>query len=105
MSSIVTTNTVSIPSIRKIAATVFSQYPVKRAFLFGSQARETATVNSDVDILVTLEQPLGLIAFNRMVGELSDQLGVSVDVATTKSFDKDMAGFVLDDLTPIYERA
>ena len=84
---------------------MFSRYPVARAFLFGSMARGSAAPASDVDMLVSLEQPLGLIAFNQMSDELSDALDRPVDIATTKAFDKDIAGFVLEDLTPIYERA
>ena len=40
----------------------FRDKPVLRAYLFGSQVRKEADVDSDIDILVELEysQPIGL---------------------------------------------
>jgi len=40
----------------------FSDKPVKKAYLFGSYARNEAKSNSDIDILVELDytQPIGI---------------------------------------------
>jgi predicted nucleotidyltransferase len=105
MQAVMRTDRHTIDAVKTAAAAVFSRYPVKHAFLFGSRARGSALPESDIDVLVSLERPLGLIEFNTMADELSDALQSTVDITTTKAFDKDIAGHVLEDLTPIYERA
>lgn len=55
-------------------------YGVRSMALFGSVARNEATPESDVDILVEFEQPIGLFEFVRLQMELEAILGVSVDL-------------------------
>lgn len=42
----------SIPQLQQMLAPVFHQYGVRRAVLFGSYGKGTATEKSDVDLLV-----------------------------------------------------
>ena len=62
-----------------------AQYGVTRLALFGSTARGEAGADSDVDLLVELERPLGF-AFVGLATELEEQLGHPVDLATFNSF-------------------
>ena len=62
-----------------------AQFGVTRLALFGSIARGEASVDSDVDLLVELERPLGF-AFVDLATELEKQLGRPVDLATFNSF-------------------
>lgn len=57
------------------------QYGAARLALFGSHANGTAREDSDVDLLVELEKPLGL-GFMRLAGDLEELLGKRVDLAT-----------------------
>lgn len=57
------------------------RYGVTRLALFGSHANGTAREDSDVDLLVELEKPLGL-GFVRLAGDLEELLGRQVDLAT-----------------------
>lgn len=49
--------------------------------IFGSYARESATENSDIDVMVQLKNPLGWSFFD-LTYYLEDLLGKKVDVLT-----------------------
>lgn len=61
--------------------TITQKYHIKRIAIFGSVARNEETELSDVDILVELEQPIGL-DFVLLGDELEELLGLKVDVVT-----------------------
>lgn len=55
----------------------------RRAFLFGSVARNEATPSSDVDVLVEFEPGSSLFDLMHLEEELRELLGVPVDVVST----------------------
>ncbi len=57
------------------------EYGVERIGLFGSFASGTASDDSDVDVVVEFQQPLGF-RFMDLVEELEQLLGRKVDVLT-----------------------
>ena len=57
------------------------KYGVVKIALFGSFAKGTAKEQSDVDLLVELEEPLGL-EFVALADHLESVLGRKVDIAT-----------------------
>ena len=61
------------------------QLGVKSLALFGSVARAEATANSDIDILVDLEQPVTFDQYMDIKFYLEDHLKASVDLVTWKS--------------------
>ena len=63
-----------------------SKYGVKKIALFGSFARDTATEESDIDIVAEFDQPLGL-QFVALCDELESLLGRKVDVLTPSSIE------------------
>jgi len=54
---------------------VLGQFGVSRLSLFGSVARDEATDESDVDLLVEFDRPVGLFHFFRVRHYLEDILG------------------------------
>lgn len=58
---------------------------VESLTLFGSVARDEARPDSDVDLLVEFQQPVGLFAFFRLQHYLEEILGCSVDLGTSKA--------------------
>ena len=63
----------------------FRDKPVKKAFLFGSFAKGTATSHSDLDILVELDQNHSMgLEFIQMKLDLEVLLKKEVDLVTTK---------------------
>ncbi|MBZ8183099.1 nucleotidyltransferase family protein [Oscillatoria salina] len=63
----------------------FDEFAVKALFLFGSVARGEATVDSDVDVLVEFDRPVGLFTLLGLQSYLEELLGCSVDVGTLSS--------------------
>lgn len=61
------------------------QFGVKQLALFGSFAAGTAKKNSDVDLLVEFDRPMGL-KFVRLSEYLEKLLGRKVDVLTKEGF-------------------
>ena len=56
------------------------RYPIREIGVFGSYVRGEQTDGSDLDILVDLEAGVGLFALAGLQQDLSDALGVKVDL-------------------------
>jgi uncharacterized protein len=94
------------PQQLSIIRAYFAARPVKRAWLFGSYARGEADANSDVDLLVDLDesQKIGWeIAL--WPADLREQLGVSaVDLVPERSLYSNLRPFISQDQQLIYEK-
>jgi predicted nucleotidyltransferase len=83
----------------------FSDKPVKRVYLFGSYARNTAVEgSSDIDILLELDysKPIGMKFFSYQ-RELEDILHSKVDVVTSDGLSKYVQPYIEKDKILIYE--
>ena len=58
------------------------RFKVKEIGIFGSFVRGEEKDTSDLDILVELQRPVGLIKFVGLQNYLSDELGEKVDLVT-----------------------
>jgi len=56
-----------------------------RIGVFGSYARGENSVESDLDLLVSFKDPIGLLKLVQIQHELEDKLGLSVDLVTENS--------------------
>jgi len=77
---------------RKKVLEILNQYQtelqemgVKSLALFGSVARDEATPESDVDILVEFNRPMGLFGLIEVQNRLEELLGCKVDLGTLDS--------------------
>ncbi|MDY6786062.1 MAG: nucleotidyltransferase family protein [Cyanobacteriota bacterium] len=70
-------------------------FAVKTLWLFGSVARDEAHAESDVDLLVEFEKPVGLLTFIRLKQYLEESLSCSVDLGTPNSLRPDLKETVL----------
>ena len=61
------------------------RFGVVRLTLFGSFARDEATQESDVDLLVEFDKPVGLFSFLELQSHRETLLGCAVDLGTLKS--------------------
>jgi len=66
--------------LRQRKPTLQERFKVKEIGIFGSFVRGEETDTSDLDILVELEKPVGLIKFVGLQNYLSDELGEKVDL-------------------------
>ncbi len=62
-----------------------TEYNVKTIGVFGSVAREEARSESDIDVLVEFEPPIGLFKFLELEELLSERLGGKVDLVSRKA--------------------
>lgn len=83
----------------------FSERPIKRAFLFGSYARNDTNKDSDVDILVELDydQHIGM-KFFAFQPDLEKILNKKVHVVSDYGISKHVRPFIERDKILIYER-
>ena len=83
----------------------FRDKPVFKAYLFGSQIRNEAKSDSDIDILVELDysQQIGL-KFIKMQLDLQDILKTRVDLLSDKAVSKYIRHFIENDKVLIYEK-
>lgn len=94
----------SLQEIKQKIVPILRSSNVEYAGIFGSVARGEDRPDSDVDILVRLGRPTGLVSYIRLINNLEEVLKKKVDVVTENSLRKDMKSNVIKDLKPIYER-
>ena len=90
----------SLDHIRQVLAEYFADKPVRRVQVFGSYARGEATEESDLDLLVEMERPVGWEFFDYS-RDLEQKLGIKVDVGTVVS--DYMMRYIKKDLITLYE--
>ena len=71
---------VTVESVREALADVLPVYHVRRAYLFGSQARGEATRESDVDLAFEEYVPYTLGDRRAVEKALRERLGTDVDI-------------------------
>ena len=72
-----------------------NKYGVKSLAIFGSVARNEATEESDIDILVEFSQPVGLFEFVRIKAHLEKILNRPVDLVTPEALKKQLKEQIL----------
>ncbi len=93
----------TIQDIGLRCAPLFKRYGVTRASIYGSTARGEDRSDSDIDLVVSLEKPVGLFKFYAMNDQLEEVLGRKVDLSTPKSLNPRLASRIAGDLKVIYE--
>lgn len=95
-------NLKSIVDIQAGIQGVFGKYPIKRASLFGSYARQEAQAESDIDILVEFSSSVSLIQFVTIQLELEDNLGKKVDLVELSTLKPQLKANILKEQMVIY---
>jgi uncharacterized protein len=85
---------VAIQSLDKIKPELHARFGVTRLALFGSTARDTAQVTSDIDILVSFDGPATSKKYFGVQFLLEDLLGCKVDLVTDKALRPELKSFV-----------
>lgn len=74
------------------------KYGVTEIGVFGSYVKGKQGENSDVDILVTLEQPISLLTFSEMGHYLEDLLDIRVDLVMKKTLKLHIGQHILEEV-------
>lgn len=77
----------NLEKIKKSIAPVAEKYGLRNVYIFGSYARNEATENSDVDILIDREGSniRGLFGMNALYNDLKQALRKEIDLVTVQS--------------------
>lgn len=94
----------TIEEVKQKAGPILERHGVTYAAVFGSLARGEDHPQSDVDILVRLGRPIGMIGYMQLVENLEQSLQKKVDLVTEQSLNKHVRPYVLPDLKIIYEK-
>jgi len=96
-------NTEELVRLRELILSVLLPYGVKRVALFGSVVRGEDSPDSDIDILVSFREPIGLFALAGLRQELSERLGHPVDLVTEGFLSRYIRPYVEREKVILYE--
>jgi len=82
---------------------ILSRHNPRKIGVFGSYARGENVEKSDLDILIDFEQPLDLLEIIGLEQELTEKLGIKVDLITLHSLSPQLKEYVERDLIPIIQ--
>ncbi len=80
---------------------VVSKFNPKLVGIFGSYARNEQQRESDLDILVDFNDSVNLIELIGLEQELTESLGIKVDLVTLKSVNPSLNDYIQQDLIRI----
>lgn len=83
---------------------VLVPYGVRRVYIFGSVARGEENPQSDLDMLLVFEKPVGLLAIARIERELSERLGRTVELVTEGALSPLLRAVVEKERVLVYEK-
>lgn len=76
-----------ISILRDNISFIKNKYGISKIGIFGSYSKNTQTDNSDIDLIIKFEKPIGLKYFE-LIDFLEEKLGKDVDVITEKGLEQ-----------------
>jgi hypothetical protein len=89
-------------SILEKIAQVLTEQGATKVAIFGSYARGEERPESDIDVVVEFSESKSLLELVRIEGELSEALGIKVDLLTEKSISPYLIDVVRQQMEVIY---
>lgn len=86
-----------LEDIKQQITLIAKRHKIKKAGIFGSYANNSYTQDSDVDILVELEDNLSLLDFVRIKLDFEDSLQKKVDLVEYKSIKPRLRNSILSE--------
>ncbi len=93
----------TVEEVKQKTTPVFREFGVRYAAVFGSVARGEDRPGSDVDLLVRLGRPTGMVGYMRLIERLETSLDRKVDMVTEQSLNQHLQPHIEPDLKKIYE--
>ncbi|OIO42433.1 hypothetical protein COU56_04985 [Candidatus Pacearchaeota archaeon CG10_big_fil_rev_8_21_14_0_10_31_9] len=90
-----------IEKIKQKIIPVLKEYKVTKAGIFGSYARGEQKKNSDIDILIKINDDVGLIEVIRLKRMLQKAIKKKVDLVEYETIRPEMKNNILRDTIPI----
>lgn len=82
---------------------ILRKYDVQKVGIFGSYARGAQRPDSDLDVLVNFSGTKSLLTLVRIERELSESIGVKVDLLTEQSVSPYLIDRIKSELKVIYQ--
>ncbi len=92
---------VLLVKIKELLPALRAEYQVSTLEVFGSFVRGEENETSDLDLLVTFETPPSLFRFVALENQLTDSLGVKVDLVMKDSLKPLIGKRILEEARPI----
>jgi len=89
--------------IETALVSILGKYGVRKIGLFGSYARGEERTDSDLDVLVEFEKRKSLLTLVRVERELSEHIGVKVDLLTEQAISPYLVERIKAGLKVIYQ--
>jgi len=86
---------------KKTILTILNTHGLEKAWIFGSYARNENKPDSDLDLMIKLNKRLNLLDFIGIEQELSEALGIKVDLVMEGSLDPLIKPYVEMDIKPL----
>ena len=84
-----TPNLISVETIKEKTSPIFENYPVNKAILFGSYAKDNATESSDIDLYIDTNGKLRGLDFVGLLEMLVNTLEMDIDLIDRSHIEQD----------------
>jgi uncharacterized protein len=91
-----------IESIKPLIIRILKKYPISKAAIFGSFARNSAGKSSDIDLLIEPESTITLFDVLRLEKDLSKATSRKIDVVEFSAIKKSIREKVLKEAVSIF---
>ena len=81
--------------------TLKEEYQVRSLGLFGSYVRQEQSPTSDLDVLVSFSEPPSLLQFIALENDLSDLLGIQVDLVMRDALKPHLGRQILQEVVSV----
>lgn len=90
-----------IGDLQRLKPELLRRYPIRALGVFGSYVHGDQTEASDLDLLIDIGAGLGLMALAELRQDLSDRLGVNVDLVTKDALRSDIGARILSEVVMV----
>jgi predicted nucleotidyltransferase len=90
-----------IKKLQKMLPKLKKKYPIKYIGIFGSYIRGEQNSSSDLDILVEFNGPITLFGYAKLENELSDELGIKVDLVSKTALKPRIGKHILSEVIEV----
>jgi predicted nucleotidyltransferase len=90
-----------LETLRSVKPDLEARYQVEQLAVFGSVVKGDTRPDSDLDILVSFREPPSLLQFVQLENELSDRLGVKVDLVMREALKPRIGERILEEIVPV----
>ncbi|KKH49580.1 nucleotidyltransferase family protein [Methanosarcina sp. 1.H.A.2.2] len=90
-----------IKKLQEMLPELKKKYPIKYMGVFGSYVRGEQRLSSDLDILVEFNGSITLLGYARLENELSDKLGIKVDLVSKTALKPRIGKHVLSEVVEV----